>query len=173
MVDWDVFHYKNMGKQEQMFEKMTYYLFCDEYHQPFGIEKYYNQVGIETMPIQFKNKEIGFQSKYYAPSTKLSNKKGEIIEFIYKIHEKYPKLSILVIYLNKEFGMSTKKDKIKPSMQEEIEVLAKELGIEIQWKFPSQIEKQLMENQNKTIRELFFRQDQSIEQAIEQMSFHT
>ncbi len=173
MVDWDVFHYKNMGKQEQMFEKMTYYLFCDEYHQPFGIEKYYNQVGIETMPIQFKNKEIGFQSKYYAPSTKLSNKKGEIIEFIYKIHEKYPKLSILVIYLNKEFGMSTKKDKIKPSMQEEIEVLAKELGIEIQWKFPSQIEKQLMENQNKTIRELFFRQDQSIEKAIEQMSFHT
>ena len=61
------------------FESLTYYLFCHEFQQPYGIFHYFNQPHIETNPIHVGDRYIGFQSKYYADSVTMSSKEQELI----------------------------------------------------------------------------------------------
>ena len=78
-VNWNAFNYKYSTNPQHAFESLTYYLFCHEFQQPYGIFRYFNQPHIETNPIHVGDRYIGFQSKYYADSVTMSSKEQELI----------------------------------------------------------------------------------------------
>ena len=47
-VNWKAFEYKFSDNPQRVFENLTYYLFCNEYGQKYGIFRYFNQPYIET-----------------------------------------------------------------------------------------------------------------------------
>ena len=156
-IDWNAFAYNNSKDPQHAFEQLTYFLFCAEHHQTTGIFRYFNQPNIETQPVFDDGKLIGFQSKYYKPTIKLSEKAGELEGAIRGASIRYPGISRLVFYISIEFSPSTKKDRVKPEYQVSIEKVAADLGIEIEWRCPSNIEAQLMlDEQLKSCKELFF-----------------
>ena len=163
-IDWRVFDCKFSDNPQNAFEQLTYYLFCDEYNQKYGIFRYFNQPHIETNPIQVGDKLIGFQSKYYSNSINISSKKNELIEAVKGASNTYSGITTLYFYINHEFSPSSSKGEIKPKYQIEIEDVANKLGITIVWKSPSTIEAQLMLGDNlANLRELYFNLNSKIQ----------
>jgi len=169
MINWSSFKAKFDGKEQKAFESLAYFLFCNEHNIKIGIFRFKNQTGIETEPIRAGKNIVGFQAKYY--ETPLSSKKSDIIDSIKKAKNKNPELTKIFIYLNKEFGEG-KKEK-DPIYKKEIEDFAKSLGIEIEWRVPSHIERQLFLPENKYIKEHFFELGKSIIDFINELQRHT
>lgn len=71
--DWNVFKNKFTENPQDRFEWFCYILFCKEFKKETGIERYINQAGIETEPIENEGQLIGWQSKFY--EQKLYHKK--------------------------------------------------------------------------------------------------
>ena len=67
-VNWNNFQAKFQGREQKSFERLCYLLFCNEFNKPLGIFGYKNQVGIETEPIKYDGKMIGFQAKFLSPN---------------------------------------------------------------------------------------------------------
>jgi hypothetical protein len=151
-VNWKTFESKYNKREQWAFENMAHWLFCDEMGCPIGLFRYKNQAGIETEPIEKGRKFYGFQAKYYAPST---INKSDIIDSIQKAKTKNTHLNIILLYV-KEFSESSKKDKKKPQYQTDIEQAAQNVGIEIEWRVPSNVEYQLSQPQNKWVFDIFF-----------------
>lgn len=101
-IDWNAFQYMFSPDSRTAFQQLTEQLFCFEFHQPYGVYRYYNQPHIETMPIHCGNVCVGFQSKYYDAQTSLSSKKNELMLAISGAHQKYPDINRIVFYINKE-----------------------------------------------------------------------
>ena len=157
-VNWKAFEYKFSDNPQRAFENLTYYLFCNEYGQKYGIFRYFNQPHIETNPIHVGDKIIGFQAKYYADSVAMSSKEKELSEAVEGAARSYPGITTLYFYISREFSPSSDKDIVKPTYQTNIENTAKKLGITIEWKGPSNIEAQLMQDKRLTIcRNVFFK----------------
>lgn len=172
-VDWNVFNYIHSEKAREAFQKLTEQLFCFEYNQPYGIYRYYNQPYLETMPIRCGTDTIGFQSKYYDGATTLSSKKQEILDTIGGAHAKYPALTKIVFYINKDPGMSTTTGKIVPQYIEEIEQYGALRGISIVWKGLNQIETMLIKPELCAVRDYFFSVDGGIRKAFSQIHSHS
>ena len=60
------------------FEDLCYHLFCRKYNQKEGIRTDFNQVGLETEPIEDNGKYYGFQSKYFMKKINYGNIKASI-----------------------------------------------------------------------------------------------
>ncbi|MDR0461334.1 MAG: hypothetical protein LBH62_07935 [Nitrososphaerota archaeon] len=173
-VDWNVFSCKFSGKEEITFQKLAYLLFCAEHNLPWGIFSYHNQVGIETEPISFEGHIVGFQAKYYNPSTSLSSKTSELKKMIDDSKRKNPNISKILIYINKEFTESTKKDGKKPKYQTEVETHGKDNNIIIEWKVKSHIEASLvLTSISAHVRDYFFNPSNGIKEFFEQVKEHT
>jgi len=172
-VNWDIFNYKFNGRQRESFEKLSYYLFCSEFNQPIGIYRYMNQAGIETNPIYIDDKCIGFQSKYYDAPTKISTKEADFKKAIKTAKNKNKDINNLIFYINKEFSESSKKNQKKPTYQTNTEEYGEKIGIEINWRVPSNIEIQLSHIENKEIREYYFSNEDSMVNHINNMIEHT
>ena len=86
-VDWNAFNYIHSTNDRDAFQRLTEQLFCFEFKQPYGIYRYYNQPYIETMPVRDGDEYIGFQSKYYDASTKLSDRVDELKEAIDEVSQ--------------------------------------------------------------------------------------
>lgn len=172
-VNWKVFEYKYADNPQKAFENLTYYLFCHEFNQSKGIFRYFNQPHIETNPIQIKDKLIGFQSKYYKDSITMSSKESELKNAVEGVARSYPGITTLYFYISREFSPSSKKDEVKPSYQDNIENMAKKLGIEIVWRGISNIEAQLMQDSNLTVcRNVFFQTDSAVQKCCESLDKH-
>ena len=172
-VNWKAFEYKFSDNPQRAFENLTYYLFCNEYGQKYGIFRYFNQPHIETNPIQVGDKLIGFQAKYYADSVAMSSKEKELGEAVEGAARAYPGITTLYFYISHEFSPSSEKDKVKPAYQTNIENTAKELGITIEWKGLSNIEAQLMQDKRLTIcRNIFFQVDSAVQECCESLKKH-
>ncbi len=50
-LNWKIFEAKFDGKEQDIFESLSYLLFTKEFNRPNGIFAYKNQAGIETEPI--------------------------------------------------------------------------------------------------------------------------
>lgn len=172
-VDWNAFNYIHSEKAREAFQRLTEQLFCFEYNQPYGIYRYYNQPHLETLPIRCGTDTIGFQSKYYDGATTLSSKKQELLETIGGAHAKYPALTKIVFYINKDPGMSTTHGKTVPQYIEEIEQYGERLGISIVWKGLNQIETMLIKPELCAVRDYFFSVDGGIRKAISQIHSHS
>ena len=107
-------------------------LFCEEHGNEIGIFRFKNQTGIETEPIELNGEKIGFQAKFY--DTKISENKDDIIDSIKKAKRENPKISKILFYLNQEFSESTKKGKKDPEYKIEIEKLASDEKLTIEWR---------------------------------------
>ena len=168
MINWNNFKTKFDGKEQKAFESLAYFLFCNEHNIKIGIFRFKNQTGVETEPIRVGKDIIGFQAKYY--ETPLSSNTSDIIDSIKKAKDKNPKLTKIFIYLNQEFGEG-KKEK-GPIYKKKIEDFAKSLGIEIEWRVPSHIERQLFLPANKYIKEHFFELGKSIIDFLNELQRH-
>ena len=172
-VNWKAFEYKFSENPQRAFENLTYYLFCNEYGQKNGIFRYFNQPHIETNPIQVGDNLIGFQAKYYTDSVSMSGKESELKDAVRGAARAYPGISTLYFYISREFAPSSEKDKVKPAYQINIENIAKELGITIEWRGLSNIEAQLMQDNKLTIcRNVYFQVDSAVQGCCESLKKH-
>ena len=130
-INWKSFEYNHAANPQRAFENLTYCLFCHEFHQPYGIFRYFNQPHIETNPILIDDRYIGFQSKYYADSVLLSSKENELTEAVKGAARTYPGITTLYFYISRKFSPSSKKDDVVPAYQKHVEATAKEIGIEL------------------------------------------
>jgi len=171
-IDWAAFDYIFSTNTRLAFQQLAEQLFCYEYGQPYGIYRFYNQPYIETMPIQYRNEWIGFQAKYYDGVTSFSSRESELISAISGAHEKYPNISKIVFYVNKEPGLSTKAKASAPDYIKRIENHGKGKGIEIEWRFPSQIETMLLKPELGYLRDYFFSANDSLRNTLEHINSH-
>ena len=174
-VNWKIFEYKFSCNVEAAFQQLAYTLFCAEYGLPsYGVFGYHNQIGIETEPISFDNHVIGFQAKYYAPTTSLSSKARELIKMIDDSKGKNPNLTKILIYTNKELSESRKSGQKKPKYQENIEGHGKNKGVIIEWRVKSNFEALLSSGSVPAyVSDYFFNADNGIREFNEQMLTHT
>lgn len=153
-INWGAFSAKYNKRESWAFEQLCYLLFCAEFNNRIGLFRYKNQTGIETEPIEKDGKYYGFQSKYYTNS--IDENKDDIIDSIKKAKSKNPQLNGFFLYLNQELSESSKKNKKKPQYQVDIEKAAQNVGMTLQWKVLSHLERQLSLPENKYIFDIFF-----------------
>ncbi len=153
-MNWKIFNLKYDRRETWAFEQMSYLLFCAELNIRIGLFRYKNQTGIETEPIEKDKKVYGFQAKYY--TTSITDNKDDIIDSIKKAKSKNSQLTELLLYVNQELSESTNKSKKKPQYQVDIEKVAANLGVNIDWRVPSHFELQLSLPENKHIYDIFF-----------------
>ena len=154
MLDWNIFKTRFSGKEQKAFEDLSYFLFCEETEQKYGIFAYKDQWGIEAEPIMFNGKWVGFQAKYY--DSRISDNAEDIKSSINKAIKKNGNLQQIYFYLNNSFKESTKPDKKTPEFISRIEKDALDKGVNIIWKVPYQMEYMLGQEHNWYIRNLFF-----------------
>lgn len=168
-INWNNFKAKFNGKEQKSFEWLCYLLFCNEFKITKGIFRYKNQAGIETEPIEYDGKLIGFQAKFY--ETKISDNKEDIIDSIKKAKQKNPNLNKIVFYINQEF--SEGKNKKEPKYETEITEYAKSFNIEMDWRCKSYFESPFVCKDNATIAQHFFSLDKSLIDFISELTQHT
>jgi hypothetical protein len=171
VLNWNNFKAKFDGREQNALENGSNPLFCEEHTTPFGIFRFKNQTGIETEPIQVGEKLVGFQAKFY--DTKLSQKKNDIIDSIKKAKRENVALSVVYVYLNKEFSESRKKAKKEPQYKTDIQHEAENLKLDIVWKVPSHFEKQLALPENKYLADYYFSLEKSTLDLLKGLSAHS
>lgn len=172
-VDWKAFEYKFSIDSRPAFESLAYILFCYEFKQTYGIFRYYNQPYIETQPANTADgHKVGFQAKYYDAGTQMSSKEQDLKDAIKGAKNKYAGIDRIIFYINKEFSASSAKDKDKPQYQLYIEKYGADLGIEIQWRGQSHIEKMLAEEELKYVKNLYFNAKDGIDRFHENLINH-
>lgn len=145
-LNWSTFELKHKGKEEKAFQEMCYDLFCEKFEQKDGILAHLNNKALETEPIVIDGKSIGFQCKYFHGKPSLGKKKSILKNSLRKVKEEFPKLNQLYFYSNSSFYPSPKKGKQKSNPQLEIEKLAQELKIDLDWQLESKLYTQLEKN---------------------------
>lgn len=153
--DWQIFDMNFSENSELNFEWMCYQLFCREFGKDKGIFRYYNQPSLETEPITNNNDVIGFQAKYY--TVNLTERKQKIINVIKETKKRYPNLTILYFYSNKDWTTVQNElvDK-KTAAQNDIENEAASNGIKIEWRTKSFFESEFVTIENSDITQYFF-----------------
>ena len=170
-INWDIFKAKFYGKEQKSFEWLCYLLFCNEFNINTGIFRYKNQAGIETEPIEYDDKLIGFQAKFY--ETKINENKDDIKDSIKKAKEKSPRLNKILFYINREFSESRKKGQKEPKYKTDIEDYAKSKEIEIEWRSRSFFESPFVCKENADITQHFFSIDKSVIDFTDELIQHT
>jgi len=170
-MNWNIFNLKYDKREQWAFEQMSYLLFCAEFDNRIGLFRYKNQAGLETEPIEKDGLWYGFQAKYY--TTKIAEKKDDIIDSIQKAKTKNNLLNVIYLYLNQELSESKKVNKKKPEYQIDIEKAAQKVGVEIKWKVPSHFEVQVALPENKYIYDLFFNLNPNGGNLIDDVNKHS
>ena len=99
-------------------------LFCLKFGLNGGAPRKFNQWYIETDPVQTGEDYVGFQAKYYVSPTVKDDQERVLATTVRNVHDKYPKLTILQIYLANEF--SDRRDSVIPKRQAGIEKVAED-----------------------------------------------
>jgi hypothetical protein len=167
--DWNIFKTKFSDNPQSSFEWFCYLLFCEEFNKPMGIFRYKNQSGIETNPIVIENETIGWQAKFY--DTTLSDHKSELIGTINKSKRDYPTINKILIYSNQEWGQGVNSN--DPQAKVDVEQVAKDCGIEIEWRTASFFESPFVTITNKNLAQHFFSLERSIISVLEEKCVHT
>lgn len=170
-LNWNNFKAKFDGKETSSFENLSYHLFCSEHNNEIGIFGFQNQTGIETEPLDVDGDKIGFQAKFY--DTTLSSNKSDLIDSIRKAKRENKNLTVIYFYLNRSFSESTKQGKKDPQYKIDIENVAKEQKLKIEWRVPSHFERQLKLPKNKYLLDFYFSLGETIKNLIDGLIEHT
>ena len=166
--DWNIFKSKFSDNPQTNFEWLCYLLFCNEHRKTTGIFRYKNQSAIETDPVTFQGKLIGWQAKFY--DTALSAHKTEMLNILKKAKRDYPDINKLYLFTNKEWGQYRGKE---PAGKRDIDQKAKELLIELEWRCGSYFESPFVVDENARIVSHFFRESDDIYELLKSLSLHT
>jgi len=170
---WNSFNFKHYQRESAAFQALAELLFCEELDIKKGLFRHKNQIGIETKPfIDIDGNTIGFQAKYYTSTANKTKAKADIVDSIKKAKAKNKNLSKIYLYVYPEFAESPKPNKEKPTFQEAIENEAHKIDIEIIWRVPSHIERQVLLPENKYIYDLFFNLDPNSGDLIDEVKRH-
>ena len=153
--DWNIFKVNFSENPQAAFEWMCYLLFCREFNKPRGIFRYENHPALETEPIKSGDNIIGFQAKYFTAN--LTERKKEIKEAIIKIIDRYPNITKLLFFTNKDWTSSNNKEKIlATNTQRELELFAISKKISIEWRTEYYFESEDVVLKNGDITQYFF-----------------
>ncbi len=154
MLDWTNFSKRFAGFEQKAFQNLAYFLFCLETEQKYGVFEYKDQWGIETEPVKYQGKMVGFQAKYY--TTKISENKKDIKDSIADALTKNKDLNRIYLYLNDSFKESSLDVEKKPLFQKDIENFAITKGVKLVWRVPSNIDFMLALPERKFVKDYFF-----------------
>lgn len=166
--NWDVFKAKFSENPQNNFEWFCYLLFCKEFNMKYGIFRYKNQSAIETNPIEVNVDVVAWQAKFY--ETSLSNHKKDLEDTLNRLKRDYPNVNKLYIYSNQEWGQNKGK---MPEGLNDVEKLAKELDICLEWKLASFFESEFVAVKNDIISKHFFTFEKSVFSTLEEMQKHS
>lgn len=102
----------------------------------------------------------------------MSSKEQDLKDAIKGAKNKYVGIDRIIFYINREFSASSAKDKDKPEHQIRIEKYGKNLGIEIQWRGQSHIEKMLAMEELRYVKNLYFNVETGIDHFHESLINH-
>lgn len=103
----------------------------------------------------------------------MSGKEKELSEAVEGAAKAYLGISKIYFYISREFTPSSKKNKVKPTYQTNIEKVAKKHGITIEWKGLSNIEVQLAQKKELiSCRNIFFQVDSEIQACYKNLKKH-
>ncbi|RBP96136.1 hypothetical protein DFO70_102463 [Cytobacillus firmus] len=166
--NWDVFKAKFSDNPQNNFEWLCYLLFCKQFNKDYGIFRYKNQSAIETNPIEVNDDVVAWQAKFY--ETPLSNHKNDLEDTLNKLKRDYPNVNRLHIYSNQEWGQNKGQ---MPQGLKDIEKLAKELDVRLEWNLASFFESEFVTVKNDIISKHFFTFEKSIFTILEEMREHS
>lgn len=167
--DWKVFEAKFSGKEQESFQWLCHLLFCKQYNKPQGPDRYFNQAGIETAPIQVALDCIGWQAKYYI--TPLSKHTQDFVGAIDTAKKNYPELTKIIFYTNRDFGPG--RDGKDPKGKTTVETHATSKGVAVEWRTASYFESPFVSEDTAVITKHFFELDKSIFDLIAELKQHT
>lgn len=167
--NWNTFKAKFNENPQDNFEWFCYLLFCREFNKHLGIFSYINQSGIETNPIIKDNHVIGWQAKFY--DRKLSEKKIDLIKTIATAKRDHPNLTRLIFYTNQAWGQGKRQNDSQAKI--DVELKAKELKIEIEWRVGSFFKSPFVAIENENISKHFFCFENNIFDLIRAQQEHS
>lgn len=132
---WKDFEFKYPGYQDVAFEALARMLFRCRYELGDSLPYFKNQAGNETETIIVNGEEIGFQAKYFHNEINAA-----LIEHsIRTAHKNHPSQSKMIVYTNLEFGNPRKIGETKTEKQKNIEHVAKDCNIQLEWMYGDNI----------------------------------
>ena len=143
-------------------------LFCRQFKQPYGVFRYKNQAAIEADPIEKDGEVIGFQAKFYSNS--LSDHTDGLLKTVEKAKHRYPDITKLLIYSNREWAQKNGKP---PQGKLKIENRAQELGIQLVWRTGGFFATEFVTSECESISEHFFKFDKGVFDSMEDARQHT
>lgn len=168
-VNWGIFSAKFNGREQEVFQWLSYLLFSLEHNRPLGASRYENHAGIETDPIKVGDDYVGWQAKFY--TTRLSEHTKELEEAITTAKTRHSKLTKIVFYTNRDFGQDKKKT--DPQYKLDIENHAKAKGVTVEWKTASFFESPFVTKDNSILAKYFFSFDKSIIDLVSSLHDHS
>lgn len=159
--------YNYSKNYREVFEDLATLLFCTELGLSSGVNRRINQKGIESDPVCIGDKVYAYQAKYYEASTKLSDRKDEIINSIQVARDKG--VTDLYFFINKNEPDKDPETNEEVSYIKAIEDAARgETGqkpIQLEWWTQSKIESTLTQEETKFdyIRNIYFKDDAKFE----------
>ena len=149
-------------KYNEIFERIAALIFCDDIGLSCGVNSRINQKAIESDPVHINGKSYAFQAKYYESSTKLSNKKSELIKSLSGAFDQG--VSDLYFFVNKKLP--------KENSRFFKDIQAKEAlySITIHWWAIDKIEESLEMPKYSYITEHYFNNPQKLKDINDQYS---
>ena len=140
---WKDFESKYPDYQEIAFEALARMLFRCRYELGDSLPYFKNHAGNETETIVVDGEEIGFQAKYFDNEINAS-----LIEHSIKTaHNNHPSQSKMIVYTNLEFGNPRKRGETKTEKQKNIEQVAKDCNIQLEWMYGDNILDAVLKNE--------------------------
>lgn len=125
---WDSFIGKNSDDKRRTFEALARFLFREKYNLGDSLPYYKNHPGNETETVEVDGEVIGFQAKYFESEIDAM----QIRKSVEKAIQYNSKQTKIIIYTNKEFG-NPPKGKEKTKGQQDIETLALNAHLKVEW----------------------------------------
>ncbi len=148
-VNWNTFKAKFGEASEEVFEYLSYLVFCRKYGLKFGIAGYRNHPGLEKKSIKVGDEHIGFQAKFFLE--KFADKKDDIKKAILDAKKHHPEITVLMFFMPMDHDSSPKKkgnDKATKA-QIEVEEAASTVGLKtIKWFCHSEFIRTMAEESN-------------------------
>lgn len=159
--DWNIFEAKFSENPTKNFEWFCYLLFCEEFNQPYGVPRLYNQPGIETELISVGEDKIGWQAKYF--TDKINH--NDIKDSIEKTIRIYPEITKLILYTNKDWGAS--KDGMYPGARQKLIDFCSQNNLVLEERCASYFDKIVSDENYQQITSFFFSNEHETRQAIQ------
>lgn len=160
---WKEFESKYPDSQEIAFEALARMLFRNKYGLGDSLPYFKNHAGNETETIIVKGEEIGFQAKYFEKEINAE----KIEHSINTAHAHNPAQNKMIVYTNLEFGNPKKKDEKKTEKQKNIEKVAEDCGIELEWMYGDNILDAVLKNE--LAYDVFFNTKSNLQYILEDL----